>query len=322
LRTPRGQVADGARRPGPARAAAAAGGALFALLLAACAGADGSTLAVHRGDTRQEWWRADRAPERWDGPEARLTAALAWQPLAAGVAWAGVELEGSAPAWRTRLIVVRIDPRRVRLSLEMALGATDGRPAWSIDRAPADALVAVNAGQFLMTMPWGWLVMNGIQRLAPGTGPLSTAMAVDTAGVVHWLAGDSLANAPPAVVTAFQSYPTLLQAGLVPEPLRVAGAGIDLEHRDARLAIGGTRDGRLLIVMTRYATLGEVAEALPIGPTSPEMAAIMGALGAADAVMLDGGISAQMILRDPRTGQRQRWPGWRKVPLALIVRPR
>jgi hypothetical protein len=296
--------------------------ALLALLLAACAGAEGSTLAVRSGDTRQEWWRSDRAPERWSGPDPRLRAALTWQPLAGGVAWADLELEGSAPAWRTRLIVVRIDPRRVRFSLEMGLSPSDGRPAWSIDRAPPDALVAVNAGQFLMTMPWGWLVMNGIERLAPGTGPLSTAMAVDSAGVVHWIAGDSLADAPPAAVTAFQSYPTLLQAGLVPGPLRVPGAGVDLEHRDARLAIGGTRDGQLLIVMTRYATLGEVAEALPIGPTTPEMAAILGALGAVDAVMLDGGISAQMILHDPSTGQSQRWHGWRKVPLALIVKPR
>jgi hypothetical protein len=296
--------------------------ALLALRVTACADAEGSTLTVRSGDIRQEWWRSDRAPERWSGPDPRLRAALTWQPLAAGVAWADLELEGSAPAWRTRLIVVRIDPGRVRFSLEMALSPNDGRPAWSIDRAPPDALVAVNAGQFLMTMPWGWLVMNGIQRLAPGTGPLSTAMAVDSAGVVHWVAGDSLADAPPAAVTAFQSYPTLLQAGLIPEPLRVPGAGVDLEHRDARLAIGGMSDGRLLIVMTRYASLGEVAEALPIGPTTPEMAAILGALGAIDAVMLDGGISAQMMLNDPKAGHRRRWPGWRKVPLALIVKPR
>jgi len=320
-----------ARRPGPARAPAPAGVALFALLLApwlsTCAGAEGSTLAVRSGDTRQEWWRSDRAPDRWSRPDPRLAATLTWQPLTSGVAWADLELEGSAPAWRTRLIVVRVDPARVRFSLEMALSPADGRPAWSIDRAPPEALVAVNAGQFLMTMPWGWLVMNGIERLAPGPGPLSTAMAVDSAGALHWIAGDSLALSPGLLakdraVTGFQSYPTLLAYGEVPGPLRAPGQGVDLEHRDARLAIGGMRDGRLLIVMTRYATLGDVAEALPIGPTTPEMAAIMGGLGAAQAVMLDGGISAQMLLRNPRTGLRQRFPGWRKVPLALIITPR
>jgi len=48
----------------------------------------------------------------------------------------------------------------------------------------------------------------------------------------------------------------------------------------------------------------------------------MGALGASDAVMLDGGISAQLLLRDPARAKTLRWPGLRKVPLALIARPR
>jgi hypothetical protein len=47
----------------------------------------------------------------------------------------------------------------------------------------------------------------------------------------------------------------------------------------------------------------------------------MGALGCARAVMLDGGISAQLQLRDS-TGAVQRWPGWRRVPLGLLVYPR
>ena len=74
--------------------------------------------------------------------------------------------------------------------------------------------------------------------------------------------------------------------------------------------------------MTRFDALGEVAGSVPFGPTTPEMAAVMGALGACEAVMLDGGISAQMVLRDPSSGKRWRWPGLRKVPLALIVWPR
>jgi hypothetical protein len=239
------------------------------------------------------------------------------------VRWATLQIAGSGPAWRTELIVVRIDPRRVRLSLDLMLSPEDGHPAWTIDRAPPDALLAVNAGQFLMTMPWGWLVMDGVQRLAAGEGPLSTALAVDASGAVRWIPGDSLATPPAGIVTAFQSYPTLLAGdGHVPANLRTPGAGVDLAHRDARLAIGGTRDGALLLVMTRFAALGGAAETVPVGPTTPEMAAILGALGAHTAVMLDGGISAQMVLRDPASGRRRRWPGWRKVPLALIVTPR
>jgi exopolysaccharide biosynthesis protein len=97
---------------------------------------------------------------------------------------------------------------------------------------------------------------------------------------------------------------------------------VSLTHHDARLALGQTWDGRLLIVMTRFDAMGEEAGGFPLGPTTPEMAAIMGALGASDAVMLDGGISAQLLLREASGGKPLRWPGVRKVPLALIARPR
>jgi hypothetical protein len=78
----------------------------------------------------------------------------------------------------------------------------------------------------------------------------------------------------------------------------------------------------LLVAMTRFDAVGEIAGGVPIGPTTPEMAAIMGALGASDAVMLDGGISAQLLLRDIASRTELRWRGVRKVPLALIARAR
>ena len=37
---------------------------------------------------------------------------------------------------------------------------------------------------------------------------------------------------------------------------------------------------------------------MPFGLTSPEMAAVMGALGCRQALLLDGGISGQLRLRD------------------------
>jgi hypothetical protein len=44
----------------------------------------------------------------------------------------------------------------------------------------------------------------------------------------------------------------------------------------------------------------------------------MGALGCSRAVMLDGGISSQLLVRDS-TGGVQRWPGIRRVPLGLVA---
>jgi hypothetical protein len=48
------------------------------------------------------------------------------------------------------------------------------------------------------------------------------------------------------------------------------------------------------------------------------MAALMGALGARQAMLLDGGISAQMLVRDAR-GAARSWRGVRRVPLGLVA---
>lgn len=282
----------------------------------------GAPLAVWEAGAWRTFWRPDRAPERWAAADSAILRSLAWKPLASGLEWASLRIACGAPVWRARLIIARLDPRELRLSLEFDLSRADLRPAWSIEKAPGDALLAVNAGQFGTAMPWGWVVVGGRRLLSPGHGPLASAIAFDDSGRVLWAHGDTLASSA-VIVAAFQSYPTLLAGdGVVPPALRAASHGVNLTHRDARLALGETRDGRLLIVMTRFDAIGEVAEFVPLGPTTPEMAAIMGALGARDAVMLDGGISAQLLLRDPARRAPLEWRGMRKVPLGLIARPR
>ena len=89
-------------------------------------------------------------------------------------------------------------------------------------------------------------------------------------------------------------------------------------HRDARLAVGELRDGRVVVVLTRFDALGGALAALPFGLTVPETAALLGALGARRAVMLDGGLSGQLLVRD--AGRRTRsWPGLRRVPLGIVA---
>jgi exopolysaccharide biosynthesis protein len=119
---------------------------------------------------------------------------------------------------------------------------------------------------------------------------------------------------------AFQSYPMLLHEGAVPAPLLASGRGVDLGHRDARLALGTLADGRLVIALTRFDALGGALGRVPFGLTSPEMAAVMGALGCREALLLDGGISGQLLLRNPDGGTRV-WSGIRRVPLGLVGRP-
>jgi len=284
-------------------------------------------LSVLRDGVWTRWWDLSGAPRRWDGPLATVTDAISWRPTSdAGVQWGELRLSGSGEAWRVRVIIARIDPGLVRIRLDTAFDGSIAHAAWTTDHAPLDAILAVNAGQFVGSLPWGWVVMNGRQFLKPGTGPLATAIVIDSAGAVNWI---ETARMPSAVsmhgiVDAFQSYPTLLRGdGDVPEPLQPdhATPALDIAHRDARLAIGQSRDGHLLIAITRFDALDGTFDYVPFGLTTPEMAAVMGALGCKQAVMLDGGISSQMMIRLP-SGERMRWRGIRRVPLGLLVLPR
>jgi exopolysaccharide biosynthesis protein len=266
------------------------------------------------------WWRATDSPARWTSADASLARRIRWISAQPGLEWGELTLGGDGEAWRTHLIVARIDPRRVRLELDTA--STNQRAAWSVEslttRDRSDIVFGVNAGQFVQSIPWGWVVMNGRQYLPAGTGPLSSALIINNTGNVRWLHGSLAQRDTADVLWAFQSYPTLLRNGEVPFQLRGA-EGIDARHRDARLAIGQLEDGRLVVAMTRFAGLNGALDRLPFGLTTPEMAAVMGALGARDAVMLDGGISAQMIVQD-RSGRPRIWSGLRNVPLGLVAR--
>jgi hypothetical protein len=296
--------------------------AIVSAALPAPAVAGAATLSVEDGGSWREFWRSDRAPARWSGPDSTIARVLEWRPLAPGLEWAEFRLGCAAPLWRAKVICARLDPRLLELTLQMDHTREGMRPRWSIDRAPRDALLAVNTGQFVGAMPWGWVVEEGRQRLAQGSGPLSSAVAIDRAGNVRWTHGGSV-PATDGVAVGFQSYPTLLTGdGALPPALSDPAGDLNLTHRDIRLALGQTRDGRLLLAMTRYDAMGKASSAVPLGPTTPEMAAIMGALGARDAVMLDGGISAQLLLREAPGQEPLEWRGWRNVPLGLIARAR
>ncbi|MEP7067228.1 MAG: phosphodiester glycosidase family protein [Gemmatimonadota bacterium] len=297
----------------------------LALLLLAPRATAGDALAVRVNGAWREWWHADRAPVRWTAPAATLSSALRWHPASPGIEWGDAELSAPVEGWRTKLVVERIDPARHRFALQLGQGV-DFAPNWAVDSAGDSVLVAVNAGQFSRMLPWGWLVNDGREITKPGTGALSMALVFDSSGAVRFVEADSIAaeRTRGHIANAFQSYPALLTGdGDVPELLRstVASTDIDLAHRDSRVAIGETRDGRILIAMTRFNALGEAAAKIPFGLTVPEMSALMGALGCRRAVSLDGGISGQLAVREP-AGEVRKWTAWRFVPLGLLVLPK
>lgn len=274
------------------------------------------------------WWRSTDAPTTWSSPLPIVTRAVRWHDPDAAVSWGELSLRGTGEARHTRVILVRIDPRRVRLHLDsppLDLSANDwlGPPKWSIASAPARALVALNAGQFTSGGAWGLIVRKGREIQPPRPAPLAPGILVDRTGAVSIVPASALDSAgrEGGIVEGFQSYPSLLDHGRVPKPLRRGGLGIDVTHRDARLALGILHDGSVLVALTRFDALGGILDRLPFGLTTPEMAALMGAFGCHSAVLLDGGVSGQLLVRDS-VGDEHRWPGMRHVPLGLTVEPR
>ena len=300
--------------------------AVVAVITAAAVGAVSVGDAAHTAslavrDLRgwSTWWRSDAAPISWNR-DARLSRRMAWNPGAPGIEWGEVQLRGSSEAWRTRVIVARIDPTAVKFSL---VPAFTHNASWTVANVDTSTVVALGAGQFRASLPWGWVVSRGREVLAPEYAPLAGAVVVDSVGAVRIVAPDSVAaeRERGSAREAFQSYPILLMDGVVPEPLRASGSGVDLTHRDARLAVGTLQDGRVIVALTRFDALGPTLGRVPFGLTTPEMAAVMGGLGARHALLLDGGISGQLMLRS-FDGSHRSWPGSRAVPLGLEARSR
>jgi len=284
-----------------------------------------SELAVVVDGRAVTWWRSDQAPDTWRREQVDVARAVRWHDSSDAVAWGELTLRGTGEARRTDVVLVRIDPRRAELRVE--LPPADASPSgwlspagWTIGSAPSSARVALNAGQFTSGGAWGWLVRDGGEIQPPRIAPLAPAVVVDSAGAVHIVPARAIDSVRAAgrIVQAFQSYPALLEAGRVPRALQRAGLGVDVAHRDARLALGVLPDGSVLIALTRFAALGGMLDRLPFGLTTPEMAALMGAIGCVNAELLDGGVSGQLLVRDA-AGEAHEWRGMRQVPVGLVV---
>lgn len=280
-----------------------------------------SALRVHIGTEWRSWWRSAENVHQWTHADPILSRGANWRVLREGVEMAEVRISGDGEAKRLRVVVVRFDPALFSYALHERKDE-QGRPVWAADSIPAAAVLSFNIGQFRAGNQWGWLVEAGRERQARGNGPLASTVIFNSdsrAMLLSESAGHRIAA--NSVALGFQSYPTLLSGGEVPLQLRAAGRGVDLAHRDSRFALGTLRDGRILLALTRFDGLDGRLEEFPAGVTVPEMAAIMGGLGADNAVMLDGGISGQLAFRDAQ-GRLTVKRAWRKVPVGLVVTPR
>jgi exopolysaccharide biosynthesis protein len=251
-----------------------------------------------------------------------VSGGVPWNTVGPGVWQREVSMSGSGPLAVVKVVVLRLDPARVRIALDTATREFGLRGAWTIDSAPPEALAAFNAGQFVGGIPWGWLVQDGREIQPPGIGTLGMAFVLDSNGAVSFATQRELSAVRGRARLAFQSYPALLtEDGREPWELQAPGRGVSLTHRDSRLALGLLADGSVIVALTRFTGLGKAGERMPWGPTVPEMAAFMRSLGCVRAMLLDGGISSQLVVRGA-DGELQRWPNWRAVPLALVISER
>jgi uncharacterized protein YigE (DUF2233 family) len=244
-----------------------------------------------------------------------------WNAVGSGISQKEFLMADNGPLAHVRAIVVTVDPSKHRFRLDLVRANHGLTAAWSVDSIPQNAVVAVNAGQFTGGFPWGWIVRDGVESHPPVKVSLGLAFVVDTTGIVFIVTPPVIPEFRRRAAYAFQSYPALLVDGEMPLELRGSGRGVDLEHRDSRLAICTRADRTLMIVITRVSLLGKIGATLPYGPTVPEMAAYMRSLGCHRAMLLDGGISSQLAVRND-SGILKRWSNWRLVPLGLVIMPR
>lgn len=263
-------------------------------------------------------WMAWRAfePGAVAARDSTLARVIAWRDSEPGLRLGAFEVRSVGRAFsENRVALLEIDPTRFRFALAAA-------PGWQ--RRTADAwmrdtsLVAtVNTGLFRDDgTPQGLVVLDGDRRSAPASW-LDVVVAIEEGSLR--LTGVQEARSLHGGASAFQTLPWLVRDGRVAFS---ASSGIRLSHthRDRRLTLCLGDDGLVRILLSNFEVFGRTAGRIPIGLTIPEQAIIASAVGCRDAVALDGGISAQVVVRVGP--QLHRMPGWRRVPLMLLVRRR
>jgi uncharacterized protein YigE (DUF2233 family) len=274
------------------------------------------------------WWTASGRSASLTSAASRMPASIQWTVRAPGVETAELPLRVLPGIIRLHVVLVRLTTGAFDTRIVHATDESHFRGTWTVDSSRTDdrVRVAVNAGQFLETGPWGWIVEGGTELAGPRRAPLAAAIGFDSTGHVRWFDDSDVAyhrthpRESARIVTAFQSYPRLLEAGRIVDAV-ATGAGMDVSHRDTRLAIGTMDDGAIVLALTRLGRDESAASRIPIGLTTREMAGLMKAIGCRDAMMLDGGLSAQLFVR-PDTAPPLLWRGARRVPIGLVFRTR
>lgn len=242
-----------------------------------------------------------------------LDAAIAWRDSAGWIRVGTFDIRAGG-SLRNSVAVLDVDPRQVRFSLGLT-PPTARRTASEWMNADTTLLMAVNTGLFRENgTPQGLVLVEG-RRASALAGWLDVVVGIDSSLHATDVDGGRTLETP----FAFQTLPWLVRDGRVALGA-TSGLRLSRTHRDRRITLCWRPNGMLRFMLSNFEVFGANAGRIPIGLTIPEQAALAAGAGCRDAVALDGGISAQIAYR--ANGRVQRMPGWRKVPLMLLIHPR
>jgi hypothetical protein len=287
---------------------------MFAALLLATLQAPLPPLEVRVGDTWRPW--RDAAPNSAATHEQLLDEAVTWKDSAAGLRRGEFEVRTASGYLRNSMAIIELDPTRFHFSLGITPPAAR-RSAAEWLASDTSLILTSNTGLFRVNgTPQGLVLIEG-RRHSALAGWLDAVVVLEGSSV-QITDVEGARRLPPAA-SAFQTLPWLIRGGRVVYGY-TNGLRLSRTHRDRRITLCLGENGTVRLLLSNFEVFGASAGTVPIGLTIPEQAALAAGAGCHDAVALDGGISAQIALR---TGPRMvKMPGWRKVPLMLLVHRR
>ena len=286
---------------------------MLAALVALALQSQAAPLQVRAGGVWTPW--RDAAPGSEATREPLFDRAVTWTDSAPGLRSGSFEMRTGDGRLRNSIAVIELDPARFRFGL--GITPPDARTSaedWL--RLDTTLVLTSNTGLFRENGTTQGLVLIDGTRHSSLAGWLDAVVVLDGSSLrITDVAG---ARTLPAGVSAFQTLPWLVRDGRVAFGA-TSGLRLSRTHRDRRITLCLGADGPVRLMLSNFEVFGATAGRVPIGLTIPEQAALAAGLGCRDAVALDGGISAQIALR--ASGRIVRMPGWRRVPLMLLVRP-
>ncbi len=279
-------------------------------------GTQGPALEVRAAGNWQPWHGGD--PGSPATREPALAAAITWSDSAPGLRAGSFEVRGSGSSTlRNSIAIIELDPARMRFDLGRS-GADARRTATDWVGGDSTIVLAANTGLFRTNGTSQGLVIVDGTRFNGLAGWLDAVVVLDQ-GRIRFTDVSDAARALPPGASAFQTLPFLVRGGRVVFGV-TSGLKLSRTHRDRRITLCLGDDGMVRLLLSNFEVFGVTAGTIPIGLTIPEQAAIAAGAGCRDAVALDGGISSQIAFRVD--GRIVKWPGWRQVPLMLLVRRR